>query len=97
MPSIRHGEPRFATEDKATTGARLSPRFAVAQRGTPRPDAIEGGNRHRLCHTPAEANDLGRDDAAVACQQRQTVADRDVPAQSINIDHQTRQTAHASF
>jgi hypothetical protein len=69
----------------------------MEQDGTARTKPIERTERHRLCQAVAEPNDLGRDTMSIACRQQQAVADGNVPAQPIDVDHETGQPGYPPF
>jgi hypothetical protein len=75
----------------------VSIRRAPAQRHAAWPEPVKRGKRHRLRVAIAKSNNLGRDVVAVASRQDQTIADGNMAAQTINIDHQTREADHPSF
>jgi hypothetical protein len=97
QPAIRHGQGRSAAECKSGTGTGQAVRFAAAQGDTARPKAIQRGERHRLCQAVAEPDDLRRYVVPIARGQYQAIADRYMPAQPIDIDHEARKTDHPSF
>jgi len=45
----------------------------------------------------AEADDFGWNSSATACRQRQAVANGDVSAQPVDIDHEARQASHPAL
>ena len=69
----------------------------LEQGGTAWTQPVQRGERHRLCQTVAEADDLGRYSVPVARRQQHAVADGNVSAQPIDVDDQAGQCGYASF
>jgi hypothetical protein len=65
--------------------------------GAAGPEPVEGAERHRLRQPLAKADNFGRDVVAVTRRQQQTIADANMSAEPIDIDHEAGQSAHAPF